>query len=80
VSVLAAPGTWVLQAQCVDYDPEGWFPEGKGDDPRPAKEVCAACPVRTDCLQYALDNGLDEGIWGGMTATERGALKARQTG
>ncbi|MET9013955.1 WhiB family transcriptional regulator [Streptomyces olivaceoviridis] len=36
-----------------------------------AKELCALCPVRRDCLNYALENDLKEGVWGGLTAAER---------
>lgn len=36
-----------------------------------AKEFCGWCPVRRDCLNYALENDLKEGIWGGLTEAER---------
>ena len=36
-----------------------------------AKELCGLCPVRRDCLDYALENVLKEGIWGGLTEAER---------
>ncbi|MFF5719293.1 WhiB family transcriptional regulator [Streptomyces buecherae] len=36
-----------------------------------AKELCGWCPVRRDCLTFALDNGLKDGIWGGLTEAER---------
>ncbi|MGJ5751555.1 transcription factor WhiB [Streptomyces puniciscabiei] len=36
-----------------------------------AKELCAACPVRRECLNYALENELKDGIWGGLTEAER---------
>jgi WhiB family redox-sensing transcriptional regulator len=38
-----------------------------------AKLICASCPVREDCLRYAIDAGERHGIWGGKTATERPA-------
>jgi WhiB family redox-sensing transcriptional regulator len=40
-----------------------------------AKEKCLVCPVRTECLKYALDDGQDYGIWGGLTPDERTKLK-----
>ena len=40
-----------------------------------AKAVCATCPVRADCLRFALDAGLDYGIFGGLDAAARQALK-----
>jgi len=36
-----------------------------------AKEMCGQCPVRRECLNFALENDLKEGIWGGLTETER---------
>ena len=45
-----------------------FFP-GQGDDLRPARQLCAGCPVREPCL----DAGMDElqGIWGGASGRER---------
>ena len=39
---------------------------------RKAKKICARCPVTSDCLDYGLAIGCTEGIYGGLTATERG--------
>ena len=36
-----------------------------------AKGICAACPVRSDCLAHAVVNGERDGIWGGLTEEER---------
>jgi WhiB family redox-sensing transcriptional regulator len=63
---------WTDLAACVGHDPELWFPLGDGAQ---AKAVCAACPVRADCLRFALDAGLDDGIFGGLDAGDRRALK-----
>ena len=40
---------WMLEAKCLDADPEAFFPE-KGGSTREAKRICAACPVREECL------------------------------
>lgn len=63
---------WTDLAACVGQDPELWFPLGDGAK---AKAVCASCPVRADCLRFALDSGLDDGIFGGLDADDRRALK-----
>ncbi|MGY3684394.1 hypothetical protein ACVWXU_008017 [Streptomyces sp. TE33382] len=42
-----------------------------------AKAVCANCPVREPCLRWALENGQDSGVWGGLGEDERRALKRR---
>jgi WhiB family transcriptional regulator, redox-sensing transcriptional regulator len=74
---------WRLRAACKDQDPELFFPVSeKGPGARQARRataVCARCPVRSECLEYALDNGLDHGIFGGTTETERRALRRART-
>jgi len=65
---------WMLQARCLDADPEAFFPE-KGGSTREAKRICAACPVREECLEYALENDERFGIWGGLSERERRRAK-----
>lgn len=43
-----------------------------------AKALCAGCPVRRRCLEYALDSGQEFGIWGGCDEAERRAILRRQ--
>jgi WhiB family redox-sensing transcriptional regulator len=70
---------WREHAACRDEDPELFFPLSEiGPGARQADEakaVCARCPVREQCLEYALDNGLDHGIFGGLTESERRRLR-----
>jgi WhiB family transcriptional regulator, redox-sensing transcriptional regulator len=70
---------WHDRAACRDEDPELFFPAGRGGRPtdlqvQEARAVCAICPARSDCLQWALDGEPVEGIWGGTTETERAAM------
>lgn len=71
-------GDWRERAACRDADPELFFPVSDvGPGARQtaqAKEICARCPVQTQCLTFALRNGLDDGIFGGTTARERRVL------
>jgi WhiB family transcriptional regulator, redox-sensing transcriptional regulator len=67
---------WMLEAKCLDADPEAFFPE-KGGSTREAKRICAACPVREECLDHALANDERFGIWGGLSERERRRLKRR---
>jgi len=45
--------TWAAHALCVDADPETFFPPGDGPAVE-ARRVCAMCPVRGQCLSYAI--------------------------
>jgi WhiB family transcriptional regulator, redox-sensing transcriptional regulator len=65
---------WQDIARCRDYDPEIFFPE-KGGSSREAKRICADCPVRIECLNYALRRDERYGVWGGMSERERRRLK-----
>jgi WhiB family redox-sensing transcriptional regulator len=43
-----------------------------------AKAICVTCPVKGDCLDYALTIREPYGIWGGLTEAERRQAVARQ--
>ncbi|HEX7107560.1 MAG TPA: WhiB family transcriptional regulator [Acidothermaceae bacterium] len=70
---------WRDDAACRDEDPELFFPIGHGPAAQAqiaaAKAVCARCPVVRECLAWALENGQDAGVWGGLTEEERRALR-----
>lgn len=61
----------VLPLVDPEASPEDWFASGLSKDWQRAKRICEACPVMTACRQYALDEGIPDGIFGGMTASER---------
>lgn len=69
--------TWRDDGLCAQTDPEAFFPE-RGSSPKPAKRVCQACPVRTECLEYALERSIRFGVWGGLTERERRWLRAKR--
>jgi WhiB family transcriptional regulator, redox-sensing transcriptional regulator len=75
----AAELDWRLRAACRDADPELFFPDSvKGpalEAVARAKRICAACPVRTYCLDWALSHRADFGVWGGRTEEERRASR-----
>lgn len=64
--------SWRDRAGCAGADPDLFFPVGPADEAavRAAKAICAWCPVRTDCLDYASAHS-QKGIWGGTTEDER---------
>jgi WhiB family redox-sensing transcriptional regulator len=65
---------WQERALCAQTDPEAFFPE-KGGSTREAKKICEVCPVREQCLAYALEHDERFGIWGGLSERERRRLK-----
>lgn len=75
--VPAAPslGEWHGRGLCVGEDPDVFFPS-HGAPGTQARQICAACDVRDDCLGYAID--ADEfGVWGGLDQDERRELLRR---
>jgi len=74
--------TWWARAACRGIDPDLFFPE-RGDNAAvaAARTVCQGCPVQGACLDYALAICEDRGIFGGLTGTQRRALRrARRAG
>lgn len=65
---------WRTRAACKS-NPDRQFPGWNAERIADAKAVCAVCPVRQECLQTALDLGESDGVWGGLTATERERFK-----
>ena len=79
--------TWQQRAscrgpECVLFFPPA-VPEPKGErearETR-AKAICGGCPVRAECLEYALRIREPHGIWGGLNETERRLLLERRAG
>ncbi|GEL23838.1 hypothetical protein PSU4_27920 [Pseudonocardia sulfidoxydans NBRC 16205] len=70
---------WRADALCGQVDPELFFPTAERGavfeaQVAAAKRICAGCPVRARCLDYALD-ALPDGVAGGLTAAERRAMR-----
>jgi WhiB family transcriptional regulator, redox-sensing transcriptional regulator len=62
----------MTRAACRDTDPDSWFPNAMNARAIAAQvRICRSCPVMTTCLNWAIDNGLDYGIFGGMVPKER---------
>jgi WhiB family redox-sensing transcriptional regulator len=69
---------WMARGSCKDVPPSTFFPsDGVGVEE--AKQICATCPVVKPCLEYALRNRIDHGVWGGASERERRRiLRARR--
>lgn len=61
---------WRAAGLCARTDPDLWFSPGAVEH-REAKRICRDCPVRSQCLQYAMETPVDHGVWGGLTERER---------
>jgi len=71
---------WKWDAACQGMGPEIFYPEPSQDREnkeriRQARETCARCMVKSECLTFAMDNLIPFGIWGGLTPLERKALR-----
>ena len=61
---------WYYRAACQGMDTELFFPTAD-EPPTEALAVCADCPVRDRCLDYAVEHNLTDGVWGGRSAYQR---------
>jgi len=70
---------WRLDAACRHTNVDMYFPAGNTgaavEQIEAAKAVCAACPVQSACLQFALESNQEAGIWGGKDEDERRRLR-----
>jgi hypothetical protein len=70
---------WRERARCRGMSPSFWHPP-RGESLAPQRAICARCPVRSECLTFALDGGAHDsgGVWAGSSARDR--RKARRYG
>jgi WhiB family redox-sensing transcriptional regulator len=70
--------SWKARGKCRGIHPDLFHPgRGENKDNDAAKRICADCPVRAECLEYALsfEDDADCGIWGGTSARQRRAIR-----
>lgn len=65
---------WYDRAECRGL-PSAWWISERGDDSLNGKEVCGVCPVRAECLEYAVADPSLIGIWGGTSPKQRVAIR-----
>jgi len=76
---------WADGALCAQTDPDLWFElstdryisKPNGTRETAAKDICGRCPVRQECLDYAMADPMLQGIWGGLTQREREQARRR---
>lgn len=62
--------SWRKRSACIEQ-PEAFFDWRLV---KQAKSICETCPVKTECLEFALANNEQDGVWGGLTPKERKSL------
>lgn len=68
---------WMGRGNCREESPSLFFPsDGVGVEV--AKQLCATCPVKVPCLEYALRNRIDHGVWGATSERERRRILAQR--
>ena len=71
---------WWHDAECLQYVGIVDFFPARGESAREAKAVCAGCPVRQHCLEYAMRWDQLCGVWGGLSERERRQLRRERKG
>lgn len=71
-------GAWRDKANCKGADIELFFPNGRGRQTleriAQMKACCNGCSVRKECLDFALNNDIHDGVYGGLSPRERKGL------
>jgi WhiB family transcriptional regulator, redox-sensing transcriptional regulator len=76
--------SWLDRAACAGMDAQMFFgPDGERAEERAIREaktkvICVLCPVRAQCLDFALKNSIKFGIWGGLSQEERARERRRR--
>ena len=72
-----SPTAWMAEGNCRLHPPSTFFPsDGVGVDK--ARKICRDCPVSLRCLEYALEERIDHGVWGGCSERERRRILKRR--
>lgn len=77
---------WYDKAYCTDMDWAVFFGEENADDTqligpgalRKAQQICAQCPVISDCLAHSLDKRILHGVWAGTSGRTRARIWAME--
>ena len=70
---------WMMRGKCKEVAPDIFFPSD-GMGVQVAQKICAECAVSKACLEYALANHIDHGVWGGCSERERRRILRRRRG
>lgn len=65
---------WMKRGNCHNHPLDVFFPSD-GVGVLRAQRICAGCPVRDICLEYALEAKIEHGVWGGTSERQRHRLR-----
>lgn len=68
---------WSELAACAEVDPDLFFPKHDYRDRaqvNDAKKICRGCSVKMECLDYAMKEQIEYGVFGGLSEGERWKL------
>lgn len=68
---------WFVLGECNGLSVRWFFPE-RGESITEVRKVCKRCVIKTDCLEFAMDNDIQHGIWGGTSERERRSIRRRR--
>ena len=72
--------TWREDAACRDSDPDLFFPVGTTggavEETRAAIALCLRCPVREQCLEFAMVTNQRDGVWGATSEEDRRRMRS----
>ena len=87
VSAQRIEESWQIKASCRGPQASVFFPpaqferkDEKLERESRAKAICRTCPVKRECLDYAVTIREAHGIWGGLNEVERKQLLAQRAG
>ena len=87
MAMRSAEQAWQAKAACRGPQSTAFFPpvhperkDERIERETRAKQICAGCVVREECLDYAIKNREPHGIWGGLNESERKQLLERRAG
>ena len=68
---------WMVNAACKGHPAEVFFPDDERADYTTARHICTGCPVRDECLAFALKLNIGHGMYAGLTPHQRVVLRRR---
>jgi WhiB family redox-sensing transcriptional regulator len=69
---------WMVNAACKDAEDPDLFFTGTPEAIKEAISICHQCPVRIRCAEYAINNEITDGVWGGLTESDRRSIRRQK--